>query len=154
MSFIDIKDPKKRDAIVADYLATVKRIQQRNLNEKAQDLTRQDYLQKMFSLVVESTEKSTKAITEELASMRLEIKNLNENVLHQITAERRQQKQAVKGRREIDEESQLNVVVVRQQLRVTLTKYTDGCFFSFYDNIRLSRNLFFVTPKSLGNFFL
>ena len=69
MSFIDIKDPKKRDAIVADDLATVKRIQQRNLNEKAQDLTRQDDLQKMFSPVVESTEKSTKAITEELASM-------------------------------------------------------------------------------------
>ena len=40
MSFIDIKDPKKRDAIVADYLATVKKIQQRNLNERAQDLAR------------------------------------------------------------------------------------------------------------------
>ena len=44
MSFIYIKDPKKRDAIVADYLATVKKIQQRNLNERAQDLVRQDDL--------------------------------------------------------------------------------------------------------------
>ena len=59
-----------------------KRIQQRNLNEKAQDLTRQDDLQKMFSPVEKSTEKSTKAITEGLAPMRVEIKNLNENVLH------------------------------------------------------------------------
>ena len=82
MSFIDIKDPKKRDAIAAHYLATVKRIQQRNLNEKAQDLTRHDDLQKMFSPVEESTEKSTKAITEELAPMGVEINNLNENVLH------------------------------------------------------------------------
>ena len=30
MSFFNIKDPKKRDAVVADYLATVKRLQQRN----------------------------------------------------------------------------------------------------------------------------
>ena len=82
MSFIDIKDPKKRDAIVADYLTNVKRIQQRNLNGKAQDLTRQYDLQKMFNPVVESTEKSNKAITEELEPMREEIKNLNEYVLH------------------------------------------------------------------------
>ena len=44
MSFIDIKDPKKRNAVAADYLATVKRIQQRNLNEKVQNLTRHDDL--------------------------------------------------------------------------------------------------------------
>ena len=44
MSFLNIKDPKKRDAVVADYLATVKRIQQRNLNEKAQALARDEDL--------------------------------------------------------------------------------------------------------------
>ena len=70
MSSINNKDAKKRDAIIADYLATVKRIQQGNLNEKAQDLTRQNDLQKMFNPVVESPEKSTKAIMEELALMR------------------------------------------------------------------------------------
>ena len=53
------------------------------------DLTRLYDLQKMFSPVVESTEKSTKAITEELALMREKIKNLNEKVLHQLTAESR-----------------------------------------------------------------
>jgi hypothetical protein len=41
MSCLNIKDPKKRDAIASDYLATVKRLQ-RNLNEKAQDLVRRD----------------------------------------------------------------------------------------------------------------
>ena len=50
MSFIDIKDPKKRDAIVADYLAPVKKIQQRNLNEGAQELIRQDDTDKMIRL--------------------------------------------------------------------------------------------------------
>ena len=34
----------------------------------------------MFDPVAESTEKSTEAITEELAPMREEMKNLNENV--------------------------------------------------------------------------
>ena len=48
MSFIDIKDPKKRDAIVADYLATVKKIQHRHLNDRAQDLARQDDLLNIF----------------------------------------------------------------------------------------------------------
>ena len=63
----------------------------------------------MINPLVESTEKSTKAITEELALMREEINNLNENVLHQMSAER-QPKQTKKRRKEIDEGSQLNVV--------------------------------------------
>ena len=75
MSFIVIKDPKKRD-----YLATVKKIQQRNLNESAQDLARQDDLRNLFNPVVESTEKSTEAITKELIPMREEIKTLNDRL--------------------------------------------------------------------------
>ena len=59
MSFFNIKDPKKRDAVVADYLATVKRLQQRNLNEKAQDLARDENLKEIFNPVVQSTAKST-----------------------------------------------------------------------------------------------
>ena len=80
MSFIDIKKPKKRDAIVADYLATVKKIQQRNLNERAQDLARQDDLRSLLNSVVESTEKSTDAITKELVSMREKIKTPNDRL--------------------------------------------------------------------------
>ena len=56
MSFIDIKDPKKRDAIIADNLATVKKIQRRNLKEKAQELARQNDLQAICNPIVESTE--------------------------------------------------------------------------------------------------
>ena len=63
MSFLNIEDPKKRDAIVADYLAMVKRLQKENLNETTQDLTRKDELKEMFNPVVQSTEKSTEAIT-------------------------------------------------------------------------------------------
>ena len=71
MSFIDI---------VADYLATVKKIQRRNLNERAQDLARQDDLQAIFNPIVESIEKSTGATTKELVLMREEIKTLNDRL--------------------------------------------------------------------------
>ena len=53
MSFLNIEDPKKRDAIVADYLAMVKRLQKENLYEKTQDyLVRKDELKEMFNPVV------------------------------------------------------------------------------------------------------
>ena len=52
MSFLNIEDPKKRDAIVADYLEMVKRLQKENLNEKTQDyLVRKDELKEMFNPV-------------------------------------------------------------------------------------------------------
>ena len=59
MSFLNITDPKRRDSIVADYLATVKRLQHRDIIERAQDLVRQDYLNRMFEPLVVSTRKST-----------------------------------------------------------------------------------------------
>ena len=54
MSFIDISDPKKRDSIVADYLATVRRIQQRNLNERAEDLTKEEERNELFKPIIDS----------------------------------------------------------------------------------------------------
>ena len=35
MAFIDIKDPKERDKIVADYLSTIKHVQEQNEDERA-----------------------------------------------------------------------------------------------------------------------
>ena len=77
MSFLDIKDPKKRYAVVSDYLATVKRLQQKNLNEKAQDLVRRDDIERALEPVVRSTGKSAEAITKELIPIKEEIKALN-----------------------------------------------------------------------------
>ena len=77
MAFHDIKDPKKRDAIVSDYLATMKRLQQKNLNGKVQDLTRRDDIERALEPVVRSTEKLTEAITKELVPIKDEIKALN-----------------------------------------------------------------------------
>ena len=70
MAFIDIKDPKQRDKIIADYLSTIKHVQQQNEDEKAIGLARQVDLEKTFNPVIKATEMSTKAIT-------IEIKNIN-----------------------------------------------------------------------------
>ena len=78
MSFLNITDPKKRDNIVADYLATVKRLQHRDINERAQDLVRQDDHNRMFEPVFESTGKWTQAITKELVPIQEGMKTLNE----------------------------------------------------------------------------
>ena len=85
MSFLDIKDPKKRDAIVADYLATMSHIQQRNLNEKAQDLAHSDELKEIFHPIIDSTKKSTKSITKELEPLQEEMKHINKSVAHNTT---------------------------------------------------------------------
>ena len=74
MFFLNIKDPKKRESIVADYLATVKRLQRRDINERAQDLSGQDDLNRMFEPVVKSTGKSTDAIIKELVPIREEMR--------------------------------------------------------------------------------
>ena len=79
MSFIDITDPKRRDGIVADYLATVKRIQQRNLNDRAEDLARDEDMEKLFKPIVRSNEQSTSAaLRKELLPMRAELEDLND----------------------------------------------------------------------------
>ena len=83
MSFINIKDPKKRDEIVAEYLATVKRLQNRDITERAHDLTRTEEINRVLEPVVRSTAKSTEAITKELIPIREEIHNLNDRIIAQ-----------------------------------------------------------------------
>ena len=113
MSFLDIKDPKKRDAIVSDYLATVKRLQQKNLNEKAQDLVRRDDIERALEPVVRSTGKSTEAITKELIPIKDEIKALNHRLKTQEENDREKHKQ--EEDEESEDDAQPNIVQVYYQ---------------------------------------
>ena len=79
MSFYRITDPKKRDAMVADYIATVKRLKQRNLNERLGDLAHKAELNETINPIIESNEKSSTAITNELIPMKKEIEDLNKH---------------------------------------------------------------------------
>ena len=52
MSFLNITDPKKRDAIVKEYLATIRRIKHRNLQERARDFANDETLEETSEPVV------------------------------------------------------------------------------------------------------
>ena len=80
MSFYRITDPKKRDAMVADYIATVKRLKQQNLNERLGDLAHKAEVNETVNPIIESNEKSSTAITNELIPMKKEIQDLNKHL--------------------------------------------------------------------------
>ena len=104
MSFINIKDPKKRDAVVAEYLATVKRLQYRGITEKAYDLTRTDEINRVLEPVVRSTAKSTEAITKELIPIREEIQVLNDHIAQQSKLEKKDEDEQQQHEKEEVEE--------------------------------------------------
>ena len=77
MSFLNITDPKKRDAIVKEYLATISRIKHRNLQERAHDFANHEMLEESLEPVIRSSAKSTEAITNELIPIKEGITALN-----------------------------------------------------------------------------
>lgn len=88
MSFLKIKNPRKRDQLVADFIATKKRIQQRNADERAGDLAKEGDLQNLFKPVIHSTEKSTAALQNEL-------KGINEK-LDDVAINRKEEEEKIK----------------------------------------------------------
>ena len=49
MSFMNIKNPEKRDVMIENYVATVKRLQRRNLEERSDLMDRQRDLEENCS---------------------------------------------------------------------------------------------------------
>ena len=80
MSFIDIKDPRKRDEIVADYLSIIKRVQQRNEEERSASLTRQAQLETTFNPIIKATETAAKTISRELKPLHEELKTVSNKI--------------------------------------------------------------------------
>ena len=79
MSFLNIEDPKKRDATIKEYLALKKKIKNRNLQEKARDFINREMFEETLSPVVRSTVESTEAITKQLLPIKEGITALNAN---------------------------------------------------------------------------
>ena len=77
MSFLNILNPKRRDAIVKEYLDTKKRLKDRNLQERARDFAHQESLEESLKPVVRSAVASTEAITNELIPIKEGITALN-----------------------------------------------------------------------------
>ena len=70
MSFITIKDPKKRDEIVRDYIKMKHDLRVNSENDRVDDLLQQSKLEKTFSPIIKATTQSTKEITKELQTNR------------------------------------------------------------------------------------
>jgi hypothetical protein len=70
MSFIDIKDPQKREQIVQDYIKTLSLVREKAENEKAKGLEQQIKLEKQFNPIINATKQSTDKITNELKKNR------------------------------------------------------------------------------------
>ena len=52
MSFLNIEDTFQREKHIKEYLATIKRIKNRNLQERAQDFANHEMLEESFEPVV------------------------------------------------------------------------------------------------------
>ena len=79
-SFMDIEDPWEREATIKDYLATVKRIQERNEEEKTAGLYHQRELEQHFGPVVQSQDRMAKEIIEGFEPIKKEVSTLREKL--------------------------------------------------------------------------
>ena len=67
MSFLNITDAKKRDEIVADYIATIRKIKERNENEKLVGLSRTAELEQTYQPIIQSQEASAEKISQAIS---------------------------------------------------------------------------------------
>ena len=77
MSFFNIKNPVEREKTIKEYLATMKRIKNRNLRKKAHDFANYEKIDESLEPVVCSTATSTETITKELVPIKEQIEQMN-----------------------------------------------------------------------------
>ena len=87
-SFMDIKNPIERDAIIKDYLATIRSIQQQNEDDRTIGLSRQRELEKHFHPVAQSQNRMTEEITRNLKPIRQKVEKLNNYVKEEVPDEK------------------------------------------------------------------
>jgi len=75
MSFLKIKDPSKRDTLVAEYLKTKKKIQDDFRSERLGEQSLYEELGKIFKAITEQQQKSSEDIISKLESLQETIKN-------------------------------------------------------------------------------
>ena len=80
MSFSNIKDHEKRDAMVKDYIATIHRVQQRSENEKLGSLAQRALLEETYRPVVRSQQQASKEIVKGLLPIKDEVVNLRQSL--------------------------------------------------------------------------
>ena len=80
MSFLNINDLEERDAMIEDYLALIKRIKDRNLEERGNLMDRQCELEETFEPVLTSNEEIARDIIKDLEPITKGLHELNRNL--------------------------------------------------------------------------
>ena len=80
MSFLNIKDPEERDAMIEDYLALKKRLKERNLAERGDLMDRRRDLEETFEPIVASNEQMAWDIMKDLKPINEGLQELNRNL--------------------------------------------------------------------------
>jgi hypothetical protein len=91
MSFLNITDPKRRDALVREYATSLQTIQQRNRNERLQNTTDERELAKLFSPVVKANEAVSTTVKNEINPLKRDLQSLTDSV-KENTRERKRTK--------------------------------------------------------------
>ena len=78
MSFLEIKDPEERDAVIADYLAVKQAIKDRNLDKRMAGLTRKRELEETFAPVVAANEEMARKIVDEITPLTEQIRKMRQ----------------------------------------------------------------------------
>ena len=76
MSFCDIKDPRKRDNMINDYLAIKERLKKSNLDERAQNSEDLRQREKEYAPVIASNKEMAETITKELGPLQKSLGDL------------------------------------------------------------------------------
>ena len=76
MSFLKIRDPKKRDLILNEFLKTKKNIQENFLSERLGDISKQRELSKLFKPITESQKETKESLVQELKPIKEGLKEL------------------------------------------------------------------------------
>ena len=70
MSFLDIKDPAERAALIKEYVTAMKTVKQRNMVNREMKLAIGDELQTLFHPIVNATKQAAEETRKELAPMK------------------------------------------------------------------------------------
>ena len=87
MSFIKVTDPKKREALIKDFIETRKRIKDNFIAQKVGESEYQRGLTKLFKPVTETQKATAKEITEAQKAATKEITETQKKAIKEITGE-------------------------------------------------------------------
>ena len=87
MSFIKVKDPRKREELIRDFIETRKRIKDNFISQKVGESEYQTGLTKLFKPVTETQKATAKEITEAQKAATKEITDTQKKAIKDITGE-------------------------------------------------------------------